>query len=138
MACRFRRGGCRSWRGSWPLRGWTGGISHEGLRVLLREQGVTCQRLKTWKPSKDPDYAVKTARAGHLYAIAGREVVPGPGEPEVVFCVDEFGPLNLQPRPGRQPAAIGGTSTDPGPAAAAPDTRHLYPHRGCPASAGGL
>ena len=37
-------------------------ISHEGLRVLLREQGVTFQRLKTWKTSKDPDYAVKKAR----------------------------------------------------------------------------
>jgi hypothetical protein len=63
-------------------------ISHEGLRVLLREEGVTFQRLKTWKASKDPDYAVKKARAGHLYAIAGREVIPEPGEPEVIFCVD--------------------------------------------------
>ena len=29
-------------------------ISHEGLRTLLREEGVTFQRLKTWKASKDP------------------------------------------------------------------------------------
>ncbi len=29
-------------------------ISHEGLRVLLREEGVTFQRLKTWKASRDP------------------------------------------------------------------------------------
>jgi hypothetical protein len=28
-------------------------------------------------------------------------VVPDAGDPEVVFCADEFGPLNLQPRPGR-------------------------------------
>jgi transposase len=77
-------------------------ISHERLRVLLREEGVTFQRLKTWKASADPDYAVKKARAGRLYAIADREVIPGPGEPEVIFCVDEFGPVNLQPRPGRQ------------------------------------
>src|SRR5437588_229703 len=41
-------------------------ISHEGLRALLREEGVTFQRLKTWKASKDPDYAVKKARAQHL------------------------------------------------------------------------
>src|ERR1700704_5914911 len=34
-------------------------ISHEGLRVLLREEGVTFQRIKTWKASRDPDYAVK-------------------------------------------------------------------------------
>src|SRR5438552_4286468 len=88
-------------------------ISHEGLRALLREEGVTFQRLKTWKASKDPDYAVKKARVEHLYAIADREVVPEPGEPEVIFCVDEFGPLNLQPRPGRQWAAIGGKGRDP-------------------------
>ena len=29
-------------------------ISHEGLRALLREEGVTFQRLKTWKASTDP------------------------------------------------------------------------------------
>ena len=89
-------------------------ISHEGLRMLLREEGVTFQRLKTWKASKDPDYAVKKARAGHLYAIADCEVVPEPGQPEVIFCVDEFGPLNLQPHPGRQWAAIGGANKEPG------------------------
>ncbi|MDQ0753901.1 transposase [Streptomyces africanus] len=32
-------------------------ISHEGLRVLLREEGVSFQRIKTWKTSRDPDYA---------------------------------------------------------------------------------
>jgi transposase len=89
-------------------------ISHEGLRVLLREEGVTFQRVKTWKRSKDPDYAVKKARVEHLYAIADREVTPDPGEPEVIFCVDEFGPLNLQPRPGRQWAAVSGKSKEPG------------------------
>ena len=89
-------------------------ISHEGLRMLLREEGVTFQRLKTWKTSKDPDYAVKEARVEHLYAIADREVIPEPGEPEVIFCVDEFGPLNLQPHPGRQWAAVSGQSKEPG------------------------
>src|SRR5687767_15638888 len=29
-------------------------ISHEGLRVLLREEGVSFQRLKTWKTSTTP------------------------------------------------------------------------------------
>ena len=89
-------------------------ISHEGLRVLLREEGVTFQRLKTWKASKDPQYAAKKARVEHLYAIADREVTPQADDPEVVFCVDEFGPLNLQPRPGRQWAAIGGKGKEPG------------------------
>ncbi|MER5320500.1 helix-turn-helix domain-containing protein [Streptosporangium roseum] len=27
-------------------------ISHEGLRILLREEGVSFQRLKTWKTSR--------------------------------------------------------------------------------------
>jgi transposase len=89
-------------------------ISHEGLRVLLREEGVTFQRLKTWKASADPEYAVKKARVEHLYAIADGEVIPEPGEPEVIFCVDEFGPLNLRPRPGRQWAAVSGKNAEPG------------------------
>jgi transposase len=88
-------------------------ISHEGLRILLREEGVTFQRVKTWKGSKDPDYAVKKARVEHLYAIADREVTPDDGEPEVIFCMDEFGPLNLQPRPGRQWAAVSGKNKEP-------------------------
>jgi transposase len=89
-------------------------ISHEGLRTMLREEGVSFQRLKTWKASADPDYAAKKARVEHLYAIADGEVTPEEGEPEVVFCVDEFGPLNLQPRPGRQWAAVSGKSAEPG------------------------
>jgi transposase len=89
-------------------------ISHEGLRVLLRDEGVTFQRLKTWKSSKDPRYAEKKARVEQLYAIADRQVTPGAGDPGIVFCVDEFGPLNLQPRPGRQWAAISGKGKEPG------------------------
>ena len=89
-------------------------ISHEGLRMLLREEGVTFQRLKTWKSGKDPDYAAKKARIEHLYAIADREVTPDPGEPEIIFCVDELGPLNLRPRPGRQWAAVSGKKKEPG------------------------
>ncbi len=34
-------------------------ISHEGLRSLLREEGVSFQRLKTWKKSNDPDFEAK-------------------------------------------------------------------------------
>ncbi|GAA1232093.1 hypothetical protein GCM10009646_20630 [Streptomyces aureus] len=88
-------------------------ISHEGLRILLREEGVSFQRLKTWKTSRDPDYAAKKARVEHLYAIADGEVVPEDGEPDVVFCMDEFGPLNLMPHPGRQWAERSGRHKDP-------------------------
>jgi transposase len=94
--------------------GVAGDISHEGLRVLLRQEGVTFRRLKTWKASKDPQYAVKKTRIERLYAIADREVVPQASDPEIVFCVDEFGPLNLQPRPGRQWAAVSGKNKEPG------------------------
>ncbi|WTP19765.1 helix-turn-helix domain-containing protein [Streptomyces sp. NBC_00203] len=83
-------------------------ISHEGLRILLSEESVSFQRITTWKTSHDPNYAAKKARAEHLYAIADGEVIPEDGEPEVVFCLDEFGPLNLQPHSGRQWAEIGG------------------------------
>ena len=88
-------------------------ISHEGLRILLRAEGVSFQRVKTWKTSRDPDYAAKKARVEHLYAIADGEVVPEDGEPEVIFCMDEFGPLNLQPHPGRQWAERGGKHKNP-------------------------
>ena len=88
-------------------------ISHEGLRILLREEGVTFQRLKTWKASKDPQYAAKKARAEHLYAIADREVLPEDGDPQVIFCKDEFG-AEPPARPGRQWAAVSGKSKDPG------------------------
>ncbi|MEU8618799.1 IS630 family transposase [Streptomyces sp. NPDC048623] len=88
-------------------------ISHEGLRVLLREEGVSFQRVKTWKTSRDPDCAAKKARVEHLYAIADGEVIPEDGEPEVIFCMDEFGPLNLMPHPGRQWAERGGRHKNP-------------------------
>src|SRR6266487_296119 len=40
------------------------------LREILRAEGVSFQRLKTWKHSRDPDYAVKKARIEHLSAFA--------------------------------------------------------------------
>jgi hypothetical protein len=35
------------------------------------------------------------------------------GEPQVIFCVDEFGPLNLQARPERRWAAVSGKGKNP-------------------------
>src|SRR5689334_17062756 len=40
---------------------------------------------ETSKASTDPDYAAKKARIEHRYAIADGEVVPDPGEPQVIF-----------------------------------------------------
>jgi transposase len=105
-------------------------ISHEGLRALLREEGVTFQRLKTWKASKDPDYAVKKARIEHLYAIADREVIPEPGEPEVIFC----GRIRAAEPPAASGAAVGGGQRQEQgawPQATAPDAPPIPAPPGC-------
>ena len=75
-------------------------ISHEGLRQLLREEGVSFQALRTWKRSNDPEFEAKKNRILELYSIADGLADPGPDDPKVVICLDEFGPLNLQPQPG--------------------------------------
>lgn len=67
--------------------------STETVRRVLREAGISWQATKTWKASRDPDFAAKMARILALY-----DTPPADGR---VICVDEFGPLNLQPRPGR-------------------------------------
>ncbi|MEO5842885.1 MAG: IS630 family transposase [Acidimicrobiales bacterium] len=89
-------------------------ISHEGLRVSLREEGVSFQVIKTFKASNDPDFEAKKNRVLELYDIADGKTAPQRGDPTVVICVDEFGPLNLQPHPGRQwaPIAAGKGDTD--------------------------
>jgi transposase len=81
-------------------------ISHEGLRELLKREEVSFQAVKTWKASSDPEYEEKKNRVLELYDIAEGKAEPGPGDPTVVFSMDEFGPLNLQPRPGRQWAPV--------------------------------
>src|SRR5204862_4261880 len=61
-------------------------ISHEGLRQLLREEGVRFQAVRTWKRSNDPDFQAKRDRIVELYALAEADEA-------VVICRDEFGPL---------------------------------------------
>jgi hypothetical protein len=41
-------------------------ISHEGLRVLLCDEGVSLQVIKTYKQSKDPDFEAKKNRVLEL------------------------------------------------------------------------
>ena len=92
-------------------------ISHEGLRLLLREEGVSFQVIKTWKQSSDPDFETKKNRVLELYDIADGKAKPKRGDPTVVICMDEFGPLNLLPRPGKQwaPVAVKGADATKGP-----------------------
>jgi transposase len=89
-------------------------ISHEGLRLILREEGVSFQVIKTWKQSTDPDFEAKKNRVLELYEIADGKRKPKKGDPTVVICMDEFGPLNLLPRPGKQwaPRIVGGGSRE--------------------------
>jgi transposase len=68
-------------------------ISHEGLRQLLREEGVSFQAVRTWKRSNDPNFEAKKNRILELYELADAGKA-------TVICLDEFGPLNLQPQPG--------------------------------------
>lgn len=89
-------------------------ISHEGLRALLREEGVSFQVIKTFKQSNDPDFEAKKNRILELYAIADGTAEPGRGDPTVIMCMDEFGPLNLQPHRGHQWAPV---ATGPGDSA---------------------
>jgi transposase len=88
-------------------------ISHEGLRVLLRQEGVSFQVIKTWKQSRDPNFEAKKNRILHLYGLMDGTVDAQPGDPEMVVCVDEFGPLNLQPHPGRQWTLVAGGGRTP-------------------------
>jgi transposase len=68
-------------------------VSHETIRQVLRNAGISFQNTKTWKHSSDPDFAAKKERILALY--------DGPPADGRVICVDEFGPLNLMPRPGK-------------------------------------
>lgn len=73
-------------------------ISLEWLRQLLRGQRIRWRHTKTWKESKDPEFWPKYRRVRRLYAAR-----PTGG---VRLSMDEFGPLNLQPRHGRHWARI--------------------------------
>jgi hypothetical protein len=42
-------------------------ISHEGLRVLLSDEGVSFQVIKTWKQLTDPDFEANKNRVLGLY-----------------------------------------------------------------------
>lgn len=68
-------------------------ISRETLRKVLKEQRISWQATKTWKAGTDPEFTEKMNRVLDLY-----DNPPTDGR---VVCVDEFGPLNLQPRAGR-------------------------------------
>jgi transposase len=98
-------------------------VSTETVRQVLRAAGISWQATKTWKGSRDPEFTVKKDRILQLYDQAGTGTVADGGR---IVCVDEFGPLNLQPRPGhgwfprRRPTRRRATYTRTG------GVRHMY------------
>ena len=93
--------------------------------MLLREEGVSFQVIKTYKQSNDPDFEAKKNRVLELYEIADGQAKPKKGDPTVVICMDEFGPLNLCP--GRASSGHRGSSRascpkNPGAGVAGPPT----------------
>ena len=69
-ASRLRPGAWPSSPTTWSPRGWSTDISHEGLRQLLREEGVCFQAVRSWKRSNDPDFEAKKNRILELYELA--------------------------------------------------------------------
>jgi transposase len=67
-------------------------ISIRWLGEILRRYKVRLRRTKTWKESTDPLFAQKYRAIHRLYQHR-----PANGRR---LCIDEFGPLNLQPRHG--------------------------------------
>jgi hypothetical protein len=80
-------------------------VSRETIRQILRAGGISWQASKTWKASAGPGFIAKMGRVLDLY-----DHPPADGR---VLCADEFGPLNLQPRPGcaRRTTAPAGCGT---------------------------
>lgn len=76
-----------------------GSISLEWLRQILRRNKIRWRHTKTWKDSDDPQFWPKYKRIRRLYRKrpkGGRRL-----------CIDEFGPLNLQPHHGMHYARTG-------------------------------
>jgi len=55
-------------------KGVVNDISHEGLRLLLREEGESFHVVNTFKRSNDPDYEAKKNRILHLYNLADGKI----------------------------------------------------------------
>ena len=68
-------------------------ISLEWLRHILRERRIRWRHTKTWKESRDPDFWPKYRRIRRLYRRRPKDGIR--------LSMDEFGPLNLQPRQGK-------------------------------------
>jgi transposase len=79
-------------------------IGRERLRQILHARGISFQRTRTWKESRDPERDVKLDRIEYVTS----------NFPDRCFAFDQFGPLSIRPvhgsswtprkRPARLPA----------------------------------
>jgi transposase len=67
-------------------------VSRSQLWRILHERGIRLTHHKSWEASPDPGFEAMRNRVLDLYAH--------PPADARVLCLDEFGPLNLQPRLG--------------------------------------
>ena len=65
-------------------------IGRERLRQILRERGISFQRTRTWKESRDPDRDAKLDRIEYVTS----------NYPDRCFAFDQFGPLSIRPAHG--------------------------------------
>jgi transposase len=65
-------------------------VGRERLRQLLRANGITFQRTRTWKESSDPE---KEAKLDRIEQVTTRF-------PDRCFAFDQFGPLAIRPHHG--------------------------------------
>ena len=62
-------------------------IGRERLRQILHERGISFQRTRTWKESRDPDRDAKLDRIEYVTSHY----------PDRCFAFDQFGPLSIRP-----------------------------------------
>ena len=62
-------------------------IGRERLRQILHERGISFQRTRTRKESRDPDRGAKLGRSEYVTSHY----------PDRCFAFDQFGPLSIRP-----------------------------------------
>ncbi len=84
----YRGAFSRYWRASSALAEGPGvRIGRERLRQVLHARGISFQRTRTWKESRDPDRDAKLDRIEYVTSHY----------PDRRFAFDQFGPLSIRP-----------------------------------------
>ena len=84
-------------------------IGRERLRQILHARGISFQRTRTWKESRDPDRDAKLDRIEYVTSHY----------PDRCFAFDQFGPLSIRPchgtcwAPRKHPVRLAPPTTAP-------------------------